>query len=166
MKNFCLIPQYNDTPETWDRFIRKASKGSIRATDILIEAEFQYMIDLTNNPNAPDELNEYMHILKNYFPDKPPLSKGELIKNLIEQNLLRNINNCYNSPFHNSYFYNNLWNSQRIVCSNELMFDSIYYCYENWTYNNFLKYEYDFKLEFNSQFVASRMIYLLLTWNA
>lgn len=49
-------PFYGDDPWSWPRSLYKASTGSAKAFDAVVYAEKTFMIDVTGNPNAPEEL--------------------------------------------------------------------------------------------------------------
>src|SRR5262245_34687566 len=75
------IPQYReeDHPENWQRFIEKAANGSYKAVDMFQRAHIAYMVALTADPSAPEEmpLDRYDALFSERFPAAPPAGTAQ-----------------------------------------------------------------------------------------
>src|SRR6266496_359198 len=75
------IPQYEDEdhPEDWRRFLEKAAKGSYKAVEMLRAAHMAYMVTLTGDAQALDEmpLDQYDTLFRERFPSKAPAKTAQ-----------------------------------------------------------------------------------------
>ena len=167
MLKSCKIPIHEDEPEDWQRFLLKAAKGSVKATEMLSGASMAYMVALTGDPAAPSTLDtkEYAELFRRRFPVAAP---SDSVDSLIELG-------CRHGWFPQRFsgrqhalrdagYYQNLWDKQRVVEWSDLAHDALVLCIEKWSAAHCLECLEEDSTRYNSRNVVSGMLYLALTW--
>ncbi|MCF7912065.1 MAG: hypothetical protein K9M99_06030 [Candidatus Cloacimonetes bacterium] len=161
-----IFPQIEDGPESWERFIYKASRGSYKASDMLLHAEWAFMAYKTGIIDDMDE-DEYAEILQAQFKDKPDCnSSEELIRILARAAKIELPEYIDTLPIHPQTFYESSWENDS-VDGYELLHDAAHYAFENWSYQEYMKLEneiLDALDNYNSLHLTAAMILLVFTF--
>jgi hypothetical protein len=160
------IPLHEDDPEDWHRFLDKAAKGSIKAVDIVRYASWAYMVALTGDPTAPDNLdvNEYDAQLRMTFPKAPTVaSLQEFHDTAHHANWFPRAFSVSAKPRSRSALYRGLWGRSAVDWS-ALANDAMLSCLESWSADHFIKCLSEYKPDYDSRLVVAAMLYLSLTW--
>ena len=161
------IPQYGDTPEDWQRFLYKATKGSYKSHEILDHAEMAYMCDLTGDSSAPEtmHLERYYQMLRNRFPQEPPFgSTQQLIDYGAEHSWFPNKFAAAPMMRYDESHYLDLWDRSRTVDWTALINDASLYCLAKWSADCCVECGTNEQREANALKVTAAMLYLSLTW--
>lgn len=160
-----FIPQFSDESEDWRRFLDKACKGSIKAIDMLGNADMAYMVDLTGDPSAPGtlELSEYAKLFETSFPRTCPAeTTDDLIKIACTVGWFPHafrIADCEVDRLK----YQSLWGNPPVKWSS-LASDAVQVCFEEWSAQHCLICLEERSSDYNSLDVVAGMLYLSLTW--
>jgi hypothetical protein len=160
------IPQYNETPATWCRFLEKAAKGSIKAAETLWRAQLAYMVDLTNDPDSPDTLllDDYDTIFRKSFPPSPPKATvTELVQLGVELEWFPHSFVVSDTPRQERSYYCNLW-GRLPVDWEDLVNDALLGCLSPWSADNSSNYMSPHSVDYDAREVVSGMLFLALTW--
>lgn len=160
------IPIYEDDPEDWQRFLYKAAKGSIKAADILNDANMAYMVAFTGDPSSPStmDLEDYNKLVRERFLSDCP---AESIQHF--HDIARNANwtmkpfRASESPRNKASHYLGLW-GKRAVNESALLNDAMLLCLEQWSADHFIECVDHYDLAYDSRIVTAGMLYLSLTW--
>jgi|GEM_PF-3728110 hypothetical protein len=164
------IPQYDDRPESWDRFLDKAAKGSAYAFDMLTQADLAYMASLTGDPTAPQsqDLGDYARLLQTHFTEfTKPATPDDLSREIQSAQWLSVKPRLPLSPQRPHEKYNALWADGRTVPLVDLVNDSIIHCHTSWSAKWLLNViNNEDSMNYNSVNVVAAMLMLAVTWKA
>lgn len=132
------IPQYQeeDHPENWRRFIDKAAKGSCKAVDIFQAAYLVYMVALSGDPGAPDEmsLDRYDALFSERFPAARPVRTAqELLEVAVHKGYYPQGFTVSSAPLLAADAYQKLWKRRTSVPPKILMNDAVLQCFSRWS---------------------------------
>jgi len=160
------IPQYGNHPESWKRFLFKASRGSDKAVEMLRLAELSFLKELTAHSEPQDlQLEQYYSLLAARLPTSAPLLT---IKEFLT------IADCVtidlpDKPLHEHAFYDRLWKRKQSVNTRELVLDAVVHCLRHWSpaeYRHLSETVCDNDPEYNSLNAVAAMLYLYCGWEA
>jgi len=161
------IPQYEGNPADWHGFLYKASIGSYKAHEILANAEMRFMIDLMDDPKAPEVPCEdkYQESLRGAFPPAPPSSSVHALIDLgCDQNWFPHRFNGTESPRNESVEYRGLWKRSRAVEWSALVNDALLLCLEVWSPDHCLACMDEDLCDYDARVLVAGMLYLAFTW--
>ena len=161
------IPQYQDPygAEDWHRFLSKACKGSVKATDILSIAVMAYMVALTGDATSPETMQEsdYHNLLRHRFPAQPPVDDVQQFHDIaVNAKWFPHSFRVSEAPRNTPDKYVALWGRQTVAWS-ALVNDSMLHCLNHWSADHFLQCEDDGSLDYDARNVVTSMLYLSLT---
>lgn len=168
MLNVNYIPLYQNESEDWNRFLYKAAKGSVKATDVLSYAEMAYMAALTGDPKAPEtlQLSDYHSTLRDYFATFDRPDSAQHLAEAIDCNnwFAIKLRGQLAAP-KEAGTYSALWSRGRTVSEHTLLNDSICQCHSSWSADWLIQViDGETSLDFNSLNVVAAMLLLAVTW--
>jgi hypothetical protein len=162
------IPQYEDSPESWDRFLYKAAKGSSKASDILQHANCAYMASLTGDKEAPSRLDLaiYSQMLHTHFAmTSKPQSYELLCDQVHSAKWIAIRSNLSQQPHKRDVEYAALWSRNHTTPQVCLFHDALIRCYDCWSVDWLERIlDKESGCDYNSLNVVAAMILLALTW--
>lgn len=164
------IPQNDDRPEHWPRFLEKASKGSIKAYDMLTHADMAYMVALTGDTNSPNTLllAEYGMLVEQFIASQDrPMTPSDLLTTAVDAGWFKFNQHLRSSSFNSKAQYGSLWSRKHRVTEGELIHDALHHCCAQWS-RTWLREVVDEEneLTYNSLDVVAAMLMLAATWKA
>lgn len=162
------IPQYDDKPESWARFLDKAAQGSAEACEILAQADLAYMVALTGHPTSPAhlDLDVYAEMFRRHRASiARPATAEELALCIQSQRwfTVRLQTPVVRRRPHEAY--RGLWARRTQVSIDELVIDSIVHCHANWSADWLLHgVNTGGDLNYNSASIVAAMFLLATTW--
>jgi hypothetical protein len=156
------IPQYADRPESWERFLYKASTGSYKAVNIMQSARFAIVAHIEGESCIETASGEAFD--QALMRTVPIISLQEWLDILYRSGHLDIPMTARTQPFHARSYYQALWRRHIAVSSHRLLHDAAFYCslaqqQEELTHLcNRVSEEYS---DYNSQDVVAAMLFLL-----
>lgn len=162
-----LIPGYSEESHDWHVFLYKAAKGSSKATDILADVSAAYMVALTSDKQAPENLplTDFRNIFVRSFMHVPrPLSAQEICDAANENGWFPFLLDCWPEPVNAPDAYIHLWKRGENVLERDLAHDAVHFCHDHWMAAEFHEFIRERSPNYNSLQVVCAMIYLALSW--
>lgn len=162
---FGLIAQFDDSPRLWSDFLHKATKGSHKAAEWLLQADLAVAECLGGRSLIEQaDAMDYNKVLLDALPHTPPFdSVQELLSEAYTAGPLRTYLIVRDEPFHDRAYYDQLWNRREAVSSSQLLHDAAYSCHQQWngaTFRRLIAGIETAQLTYNSQDVVAGMLYL------
>jgi len=163
-----ILPQITyDKFATWDYFLYKASTGSIHVYELLISAEMALVKNIQqsdaksiDHPSICDDFLEQVILVSCPFK-----SLDELIKQLHSDNYFTIKFKSIGEQINNYEYYGSLWKTKLSVKKNELLYDSAYHVYHNWSAIEYCRLIDDcIGPDYNSLAAVSAMLMLLISF--
>ena len=162
---FGSIAQLDDSPRLWSTFLSKASRGSHKAAEWLVQADLALAESLGGRSLIEEaDAGDCEEVLRRALPGSPPFdSVQELLSQAYATGLLRTYPAVRSEPFHDRAHYDRLWKRGREVNPALLLHDAAHSCYERWDAAGFRRLidrvETD-QLAYNSRDVVAGMLYM------
>lgn len=160
------VPQHEDDPDDWHRFLQKVSTGSIKAIDMLTYANMAYMVAVTGDLTSPDtlHLDDYNAMIRERFPAKSPIASLQDFHDLALSHGWLSEGFCVSQkPRNPPSAYVALW-GRSAVDEDALMNDAMLHCLESWSADHFIECAWERSANYDSRAVATAMLYLSVTW--
>jgi hypothetical protein len=162
---FGPIAQFDDSPLLWPDFFRKATSGSYKAAEWLIQADLAAAERLGGRPLVEEaDAMDYHEVLRRALPPHPPFgSVQRLLSEAHATGLLRTYLIARSEPFHDRAHYGQLWNREDAVNPAQLLHDAAHSCCQRWdgpAFRRLIDHAETAQLAYNSQDVVAGMLYL------
>lgn len=161
------IPQRDDDPGSWQRFLEKAAKGSVEAVEMLSQAELALLeqragVDLERDTGWEQSLAAIV-------PARPFETLRDLLDLLWDSGYLPSPLADTTGPFLGREAYSALWARRTTVKPVWLVHDAALHCWGKWGGAGFVRLTdeaYTKGGEYNSQDAVAAMLFLLITWGS
>lgn len=158
--------QYGERPESWQRFLANAARGSQKALEMLRLAEQAFLKDSAGKLEPKNlKLDQYYLLLTDSLPIAPPLPTVEEFVSIAGCNPIA----LSDQPIHDRRFYDCLWHRAQEVSVSDLVFDAVSHCLRTWNPAEYrmLSEAVGYKFpDYNSRDIVAAMVYLFCGWKA
>ena len=155
------IAQLDDAARSWPDFIRKASKGSHKAAECVIQADLAVAKRLGGRPLVEEaDASDYDTVMGHALPDSPPFDS---VQQLLDEAYANGLLTARSEPFRDHAHYERLWSRGHEVDPAQLLHDAALWCYQHWngtTFRRLMGRVETAQLTYNSQDVVACMLYL------